>query len=385
MAASPNSKTVSLANLLLKLHYEQTTGIVTIKDARRAVRVYLKSGHVVYADGIDKEAQLLKEIAAKRRLDPSKIQELNTVKEKDPHSFGKTLTQQKIIPQAVWGKFLILKVKHVLSAAVRMKNPDLGFSSAELRIPPENYVDLNTAQLLLDTIRGTQEPEDFWDEEVRFSLSPGAEDTVEQIPLNLTEKTVYSLIDGRKTVDAIASETDLGTDGVHRILFLLLSLGLIVSSPQGAAGEDSVDYEEMVNLYLDLLAILEGNLRKEVGKEIDNIISRSLDKLSAQSKSLIGDLDLARDARETTVKDIAERLASQGSGAEGRLLLQSSFNKLVFLLIMKMKDILGVNLTEKTIKEMMNILEYVEKYRQDTELMNYVGGNLKDYLQQIKS
>ncbi|MBW2207848.1 MAG: DUF4388 domain-containing protein [Deltaproteobacteria bacterium] len=385
MKASPNSKTVSLANLLLKLHYEQTTGVVTIKDERRAVRVYLKSGHVVYADGIDKEAQLLKQIAAKRRLDPSKIQELNKVKEKDPHSFGKTLTRQKIITQAVWGKFLILKVKHILSAAVKMKNPDLGFSSAELRIPPENYVDLNTAQLLLDTIRGTKEPEDFWDEEVLFSHSPGAEDTVEHIPLNLSEKTVYSLLDGRKTVDAIASETDLATDGVHRILFLLLSLGLIVSVPHGAAGEDSVDYEEMVNLYLDLLAILEGNLRQEVGKEIDNIISRSLDKLSAQSKTLIGDLDLARDARETTVKDIAERLVSQGSGAEGRLFLQSSFNKLVFLLIMNMKDILGVNLTEKTIKEMMNILEYVEKYRQDTELMNYVGGNLKDYLQQIKS
>ncbi|MBW1942434.1 MAG: hypothetical protein JRJ51_06325 [Deltaproteobacteria bacterium] len=127
-----------------------------------------------------------------------------------------------------------------------------------------------------------------------------------------------------------------------------------------------MDYEEMVNLYLDLLAILEGNLCQEVGMEIDNIISRSLDKLSAQSKTLIGDLDLARDARETTVKDIAERLTSQGSGAEGRLFLQSSFNKLVFLLIMNMKDILGVNLTEKTIKEMMNILEYVEKYRQDT-------------------
>lgn len=385
MKSSPNSKTVSLANLLLKLHYEQTTGIVTIKDDRRAVRVYLKSGHVVYADGIDKEAQLLKEIAAKRRLDPANIQELNKVKEKDPHSFGKTLTGQKIITPAVWGKFLILKVKHILSAAVRMENPDLGFSSAELRIPAENYVDLNTAQLLLDTIRGTKEPEDFWEEEVRFSHSPGAEDTIEQIPLNLSEKTVYSLIDGQKSVDALAAETDLGTEGVHRILFLLLSLGLIVSAPQGAAGEDSVDYEEMVNLYLDLLAILEVNLRHEVGKEIDNIISRSLDKLSAQSKTLIGDLDLARDAREKTVKDIAERLASQGSGAEGRLLLQSSFNKLVFLLIMNMKDILGVNLTEKAIKEMMNILEYVEKYRQDTELMNYVGGNLKDYLQQIKS
>jgi hypothetical protein len=33
----------------------------------------------------------------------------------------------------------------------------------------------------------------------------------------------------------------------------------------------------------------------------------------------------------------------------------------------------------------MNILGYVEKYRQDTEVMNYVKGNLKDYLRQLKS
>ena len=385
MKASPHSKTVSLANLLLKLHHELTTGVVTVKDDRRAIRVYLKSGHVVYADGIDKEAQLLKEIAAKKRLAPSKLQEFNTIKEKDPHSFGKALTREKIISQAVWEKFLNLKVKHILSAAVKMENPDLGFSSAELRIPPENYVDLNTAQLLLDTIRGTKEPRDFWDEEVRFTPSPGAGDVVEHIPLNLSEQTVYSLIDGRKTMDDIASETELDKTGVHRILFLLLSLGLIVSAPKGSRGEDDVDYEEMVNLYLDLLTILDRNLRKEVGNEMDNILSKSLDKLSAQSKTLIGELSLARDARESTVRDIADRLASQGSSAEWRLLLQSSFNKLVFLLILRMKEVLGVRLTETTINEMMSILEYVEKYRQDTEMMNYMRGNLKDYLQQVKS
>lgn len=385
MKASPHLKTVSLANLLLKLHYEHTTGVVTIKDDRRAIRVYLKSGHVVYADGIDKEAQLLKEIAAKRRLDPSKLQELKTVKEKDPHSLGKTLTQQKIISSAVWEKFLHLKVKHTLTAAVKMENPDLGFSSAELRIPPENFVDLNTAQLLLDTIRGVKEPKDFWEEEDSFAQAPGSEDIVGHIPLNLSEQTVYSLIDGRKTVEDIAAETDLDIGGVHRMLFLLLSLGLIVSVPKGAIGEESVDYEEMVNLYFDLLTILDGNLRKEVGNQMDNILSQSLEKLSAQSKTLIGDLNLSRDTREAVVSDIVERLTSQGTSAEGRLLLQSSFNKLVFLLIMRMKEMLGVGLTEGTIQEMMSILEYVEKYRQDTEMMNYVRGNLNDYLQQVKA
>jgi hypothetical protein len=385
MKASLHSKTVSLSNLLLKLHYECTTGVVTIKDDRRAIRVYLKNGHVVYADGIDKEAQLLREIAAKRRLDPSKLQELKTVKEKDPHSFGKILTRQKIISQAVWEKFLDLKVKHTLSAAIKMENPDLGFSGAELRIPPENFVDLNTAQLLLDTIRGAREPEDFWDEEVCFTHAPRADDEVGHIPLNLSEQTVYSLIDGQKTMEDIAAETDLDTEGVHRILFLLISLGLIVSVPQGAKGEESVDYEEMVNLYFDLLKILDKSLRREVGNQMDDILSHAIDELSAQSKTLIGDLDLAGDDREPAVRDIVERLASQGTGAEGRLLLQSSFNKLIFLLIMRMKEILGVGLTEDTIMEMMSILEYVERYRQDTDLMNYVRENLNDYLQQVKA
>lgn len=385
MKASPLSKTVSLANLLLKLHHENTTGVVTIKDDRRTVRVYLDSGHVVYTDGIDKEAQLLKDIAAKRRLDPSRLHELKTVKEKDPHAFGKTLMQQKIISQAVWKKFLHLKVKHTLSVALKMENPDLGFSSAELRIPHENYVDINTARLLLDTIRETKEPKDFWVEDVCFTHSPDAEDTVGDIPLNLSEQTVYSLIDGRKPPDDIALETDLGMEGVHRILFLLFSLGLIVAVPQGSAGEDAVDYEEMVNLYLDLLTILSGNLYKEIGHEVHNLLSGSLDKLSAQGKALIGELSLDLDTRERTVKEIAERIASQGPSAEGRLLLQSSFNKLVFLLIMGMKERLGADMTEATIKEMMGILEYVEKYRQDTEMMNYVKGNLKDYLQQVKA
>ena len=52
---------------------------------------------------------------------------------------------------------------------------------------------------------------------------------------------------------------------------------------------------------------------------------------------------------------------------------------------MQMKKVMGVNMTEKTILEMMNIMSYVEKYRQDTELMNYIKENLEDYLRQIKA
>jgi len=42
-------------------------------------------------------------------------------------------------------------------------------------------------------------------------------------------------------------------------------------------------------------------------------------------------------------------------------------------------------ITEETLKEMMNMVDYVKKYSDDVELMKFVSGNLEDYLVQIKS
>ena len=386
MTANAHLRTVSPADLLLKLHHDQTTGVVTVKDERSFLRIYFQGGDVVYADGIDKEAELLSKIEAKRPLDPDQLAELNRIKQNDPLSLGKVLIGQKIISQAAWKKFLHLKVKHILSLAVSMQNPDLGFSAAELRIPSDHFVeDLNTAQLIMDTLRRTRVRKDLWGKQVRFTPCHGAAEAVKWIPLNLSEETVFSLIDGQKNLAEIASATDLDQKGTHRILYLLFSLGLIVPSPPGCRGEADVNYQEIATLYLDLLTILERNFRKESGEEFDNILSMSMDQLSGPSKAFLESLNLDRDSREATVREIIEGISEQSPGTESRLFLQSSFNKLVFLLIMQMKKRLGIGPAEATIGEMTKILKYVEHYRQDTDLMNYVRGNLEDYLRQIKS
>ena len=386
MTVNANLRTVSLANLLLKLHHDQTTGVVTVKDERSTIRIYLQGGEVVYADGIDREADLLRKIALKRQLDPDQLAELNRIKQKDPLSLGQALTGQKIISQAVWKRFLHLKVKHILSLAVNMQNPDLGFSAAELRIPYDHFVeDLNTDQLLLDSLRRNKAPQGLWGKKVRFRPCPGAADAVERIPLNLSEQTVFSLIDGQKTLAEIASATDLDLKSTLRILYLLSSLGLVVPTPRRRRGEEDVDYQEMATLYLDLLTILERNFRKEVGEGFGNILSRSMDQLAGPSKAFLESLNLDRDSREATVRETMKGLSEQSPGTESRLFLQSSFNKLIFLLIMEMKKLFGMGPAEAAIGEMMSILKYVENYRQDTDLMNYVRGNLKDYLRQIKS
>jgi len=385
MTLSPISKTVSLANLLLKLHRDETTGVVTVKDERRTLRIYFQDGGLVYADGIDTESRLLKEIAAKKKMDPDRVAELHRMRRKDPHSLGKALIEQKLIPRSQWKKFLHLKPRHVLTAALAMQAPDLGFSAAALQIPPDHFVALHTPQLLLDTLRGIRVPKDFFDGADRFTPSQGAEEAAKDVPLNLSEQTVLSLVDGQKTVAEIASLTDLDKRGLHGILYLLLATGLIQPAPRGGRGEKGVDYQEMVTLYLDLLTILDRNFRREADNAFDKVLSSSLDALPAQSRAFMANLRLNLDSREAVVGAMIQALSSQGTGPESRLFLQTSFNKLIFLLILQMKKRLGMGPTKDTISEMTGILEYVEKYRQDTDLLNHVRENLNDYLKQIQS
>ena len=366
------------------------TGVVTIKDDRKSIKIYLKGGHVVFADGIDKDRQLLKEISAKKKLGREQIDELKRIKEKEPQFFGKALIEQKLISQAIWNKFLEIKVKHILTAAFEMDAADLGFRRSELDILPLNFIDYNIIQLLLDVIRGLKNPEQLkkqipGDDEA-FVATEEAEAMKGNVPLSPSEQTVLSLLGSKKTVEQIIAETGFDQEGVHKILYLLLCFGLI----DGATDEsgEKVDNKaigEIINLYLDLLRIIETNFRKEVGKEFEKAFDSCRRELKGESKELFLNLNLSKENQDSVVKEISRPFQGRDDPAEVRLSLLSSFNKLVYLLILKMKKILGIGLTEMTLDEMMNILDYVEKYRQDKEMMNYVKGNLTDYLRQIKS
>lgn len=389
MDSNAKPKDVPLVDLLLKLHHDEMSGVVSVKDERKAIRFYLKKGHIVYADGIDKDSQLLREIAAKRSLSQAQLDELKVIREKDPQQLGKVLIDQKLINQATWSKFLELKVRAVLAAALEMETADLGFSKSELSIPPINFIDCNLIQLLLDTIRGMKGIDQLKrlipGEDAVFSPSKTVEEQKKGLPLSPSEQKVLSAVDGMKAVSQITQTAGLDMDGAYRILYLLYCFGLI--SPSSGEGKKRAgeDYDEIITLYLDLLGIVETNFQKEVGKEYDRIFEKCRDELSGDSKELFQGLRLSKKEQEFIKKEISKRFASLPKVTEGRLILLSSLNKLLYLLVMRMRKVLGVGLAEKTLNEMTSILDYVEKYREDSEMMNYVRGNLKDYIRQIKS
>ncbi len=388
MVSSLNAEKVPLSRELLKLYYDGMSGEVLIRDRRRTIKIHLEEGNVVYAEGVDEDRRMLRELAAKRGLDDHQLERLESLFDNDPQSLGKTLLERGLISEPVWKKFLHIKVKYVLASAFKMEGADLEFHEVAVDILPINLINYNMIQLVLDTVRLIEEQKIFQShipgDDTLFTLSEGAEEFQAIIPLSPSELAIFSMIDGQKTVGEVTKSTGLARGNVYKTFYLLLCFDLItlIPSKERKKGGD-VDYTEIINVYLDLLRILETNFRKEVAKKFDSILHKCHHELTGQSKELLRSLDLSKDYQPDIVMQISKRFAEREKATEGRLVLCSSFNKLLFLLIMRMKRILGMDVAEKALHEMTNILDYVEGTGRNLEIMDYVRANLRDYLQQI--
>ena len=387
MGASPEFGKTQLTTLLIKLNRDRLTGRVTVKDNRRFLRIYLRGGHVVSADGMDVESRLIKEIVQKKRLPASEVTGLAKLRERDPSALGRALVDRGVVSQEAWNRFLVFKVKQILAVAIQMTNAELGFSETPVDIPPLNRIDYNLFQLLVETVKGLRNEDLFQSRvpgpEAVLEQTLEAESVRKQVLLSPSEERVLGLVDGRRRVGDIQAESGLDASGVLKTLFLLLCFGMVEPLERAPDG-DGADIEETVHLYLDLLKIIEANFQKEVGKQFEKVFSECLNELGSRSGALFEPLRGSRASQEDLVQEISARFREGDPGRDGELFLKSSFNKLVFLLLMRMKRVLGIGLVEKTIQEMRSILDYVEKYRQDTEMMNYIKGNLQDYLRRIK-
>jgi len=387
METNIEGQEVLLPGVLLELHRSEMTGIVTIQDKQRTLRLYLKGGDIVCGEGMGKDRQLVEQIASQKGLTRKQVEKLERLRQKDPRSFGKILIGQRLISESGWRKFQEIKVRALLAAALKMDSPDVTVRKSELAVLPINFIQGSTIPLLLQTIRRMKSTAHFQ----RIFQGPHAVPAPTRdarslkafIPLNASEETILSFIDGQKTIEETLKGADLEPPIAYRSLYVLLSFGFVRILSQ--KGEKLFHYQGIIHLYLGLLNIVATRFRKEMGKRFDNVFGKCKSELTGQSKALLHDLNLSEQNHQATVDNISKRFASQPKGVDQRLILYTSFNKLLYLLLLRMKKGLGRNVAEKTIMEMMRMLVEVQKHRTDRETINYVMANLQDYLKQMTS
>jgi Domain of unknown function (DUF4388) len=376
-----------LGSLILSLHLDGSTGTLGIKEGERDLKLYFEKGRLAYAGGIDKEGPLLVELVSKGKINLKQMDEFRVISQKNPLSLGQALLVRKVVSEALWRQFLLLKATSVLTAAFDMERPDLLYSDSEPSIPPVNFVHEESLPFVLDTIRSTTPRASLREilktGEMVFGLSSDISSLGAALPLNPSEEKTLSMINGRRTAKEILNSSGLTSRLFQKSLYCLIRLGLVdkVSQQQSVSREHTY----IIRLYLNLLLIVDAAYRQEIGKRSQKVFKACVADLPPPGKALLSDLDLVNENLESAAKKISAHLLEQRTLSDERLVLLTSFSKLLYLLITRKKKLLGKKRAMRTIQEMIRALVHFDPGKKHPETMLYAKKNLEDIARQMQS
>jgi len=204
-----------------------------------------------------------------------------------------------------------------------------------------------------------------------------------RLPLNPSEEKTLSLIDGQQAVKEILKSSGLTSRLFQKSLYCLIRLGLVdtVSQQRPMSRENSY----IIRLYLNLLLIVEAAYRQGIGERTQKVLKQCVTDMASPGKALFSDLDLVNGNPESAAKRIAVHFMEQKTLGDGRLMLLTSFSKLLYLLIMRMKKLLGKKRAMKTIQEMIRAMVHFDPGKKHAETLLYAKKNLEDLARQIQS
>lgn len=371
--------------LLLRLHRDEATGVISLKDGGRQFFLYLKGGDAVYAEGDNKETLLVKEIASRKKLDQEAFTELTLLSEEQPRQLGKTLIDRGLISRSGWRRFLEEKIKAVVSEALALDAPDIAFSQSELGILPINFAYLPMAALVFERTLELKNLPQICDylkaKEPVFRINRRMLCMKDDLPFTFSQGRLLSLLEAEKNSSSLLNETGLGLDALAADLYVLASIGLIEEASPGAAAElDPGEYADTIHLYRHLLLTVKTALGD---KAFRAVLEKWATEEAGPVKTIFHGLPLMEDDLDALTKEILRRFSTLGTLADKRLLLRTSFNKLIYLMLSRVRKTAGQNRAKNLLDQMTKILIEAEEGKRHPDLMLYLLGNLEDYEKQM--
>jgi hypothetical protein len=206
-----------------------------------------------------------------------------------------------------------------------------------------------------------------------FRTSEQVQDNTE-IKLNANEWKVLRLIDGGRSVRQIIDECGYDDFLVYKTLYFLLSSGLIENSPAQLPEEEAKvkpDYSVVITIYSDILQTIGRSLEAELGKQMFRIFEECKPLLSAQFSELFKEYN-PNNPTATNIHVISQQLRTLEDYEEGRNILIKGFNAFIINILDKVPSILGTQFSEKIVREIDKLLDYVDTYQASSNEKNYI-------------
>lgn len=371
--------------LLVRLYMDQATGVILLQDRDRRISFFLKAGELVYAEGEKGGQDLVGKIASGKKLSHEEIAELTLLSKEQPRRLGKALIDRGLITPAWWRRFLEDKAKTAFTEALAMDSPDITFNQSELRILPINFIHQSAADLVFQRSpapRNLLQIRDYLaGKKPRFRLTRDGLPLKGALPLTPSQSRLLCVLEGEKSWPGLLEETGMTFNGLARDLHVLLSVGFIEEAGPGVEASPGYgEYSDIVHLYMGLLGTVKAGLGE---KQFRSLLEKCAIAGAGPVKTLFHTLPPIQEQAQALIQEILKRVGTMGGLADKRLLLLTTFNKLIYLMLSRIRKTAGPNRVRELIDQMTRILLQAEEGKRHPDLMLYLLGNLEDYAKQI--
>jgi hypothetical protein len=343
MALKGNIETFYLSSMLQLLAQDKKTGILTIADKGRMVRVYIKNGNIIYAMGTQKEVRLGYLLRTKGIISAEELQTALTLAKQRKERLGKILVEKSYISLETLKKFIHQQVRDILYDLFLWKSGDFEYVDQDFDLDEEFVTELNHMEVILEGTRRVDEWEilskNIPNPQVVFKINKSVEKQRDTVNLTANEWRVISLVDGRRTVQQIVDDSGHDEFVVYRMIHSLISSGLIEPSGGAAAVTTGGKSEAptIIQIYHHVLLNLLKLTEKAAGARAYNLLEEAKAQVPAQYSKLLGAYDCRSDAKRN-LKLVLEAAPHSPPGNDELLY---AFNGWILAILHKQRGVLS--------------------------------------------
>jgi hypothetical protein len=356
-----NLSETPLASLLYQIWQKEKTGCLRLKDGERAASLYFEKGNPVIERGSFPEKEFLKDLFENNCLDLRALEQCEAHCQKNQVSGIRALVELEILsPFRLWG--LIEDFwKEITFPLFDWPRGEFIFESVPVPREGQLVRGISAAMFILEGVRRMQD-----DVLIRSFLPPEAETIqalspfyLDELTLGPHEKYLLGLVDGSRSLKTIQLTSELGNSASVKILFSLLSLGIIGTAQQknrnkAGAEPPPVDVHRVFEAFNEKISYIYKYMSKELGPLALNILDKSLDEVRARLDPLFQNTELNLEGK---IQLTLSRANFQVTGEESRKSFFRTLDEILTAEVLAVKKTLGPDHESVLVKNLEKIGE----------------------------
>lgn len=368
---------LALASILQLLCNDQKTGILTVTRGKDKSKVYFDQGTIVYATATAvKQARLGFLLRNDGIISVQQLQKCLAFAKAENLHLGKILVEKGYIALDTLKKYNTKQVEAILYDLLFWEKGIFGYRDTRLNLKNMIVTQLNPMKLILEASRRIDElsvlkkmiPSD----QLVFKMS-GKVKSNEETKLNANEWRVLSLIDGTRPVRQIIAESGYDEFAVYKILYSVISSGLIEQKEEISLGNEvsEENLTAVVTVFTDIFASIKNNVSEEMGERSVGLFQESKENLDLLQQLIFKNFNPANSKNEN-LEAIETALRQTEVPGNSKEFIIIGFIDYCERVLNKVGEILGAQPVSNALADIEKILGYIRQYQAGSEIKDRI-------------